>query len=81
MQCFAWAFYFTAAKFGAYGKVCSTAFVIMSITDALEPYAVLSSLTQFATVFHLPTSLDALPLSSSTLIIIVDFFDGHATSP
>jgi hypothetical protein len=27
-----------AAKFGAYGKICSIAFVI-SITDALEPCA------------------------------------------
>jgi hypothetical protein len=34
---------------------CSIAFVT-SITDALEPCAALPSLTQFATVFHLPAS-------------------------
>jgi hypothetical protein len=45
-----------AAKFGAFGKICSIAFVV-SIIDELEPCAALPSLTQFATVFHLPTSL------------------------
>jgi hypothetical protein len=57
----------TAAKFGAYGKICSIAFVI-SIIDALETCAALPSLIQFATVFHLPASSIALPLSPSTLI-------------
>jgi hypothetical protein len=37
--------------------------------------AALPSLTQFAPVFHLPASLSALPLSPSTTITIVDFFD------
>jgi hypothetical protein len=52
---------FTAAKFGAYGKICSIAFVT-SITDALELCAALLSLTKFATVFHLPASLNAFRL-------------------
>jgi hypothetical protein len=52
-----------------------------SITDALEPCAALPSLTQFATTFHSLASLSALRLSSSTLITIVDFFDGQAMSP
>jgi hypothetical protein len=69
-----------AAKFGAYGKIFSIAFVI-SISDALEPCAALPSLTHFATVFHLPASLSAFSLSPSTHIKIVDFFDGQATSP
>jgi hypothetical protein len=45
MQRFVWAFYFTAAKFGAYEKICSTAFVTSTI-DVLEPCAALPSLTQ-----------------------------------
>jgi hypothetical protein len=77
---FAWALYFTAAKFGAYWEICSIAFVI-SITDALEPCAALLSLTQLNTVVHLPASLNAFQLSPWTLIKTVDFFDGHATLP
>jgi hypothetical protein len=61
-------------------KICSIAFVT-STTDALEPYAALPSLTQFASVFHLPASLNAFQLSPSTRVIIVDFFDGQAMSP
>jgi hypothetical protein len=71
---FARAFYFTASKFGVYGNICSIAFVI-TITDALEPSAALPSLTQFATVFHLPASLSAFPLSPSTHITIANFSD------
>jgi hypothetical protein len=52
-----------AAKFGAYRKICSIAFVT-STTDALEPCAALQSLTQFATFVHLPASFNAFPLSS-----------------
>jgi hypothetical protein len=40
MKRFAWAQYVTAAKFGAYGKIGSTAFVT-STTDAFEPCAAL----------------------------------------
>jgi hypothetical protein len=61
----------------AYGKICSIA-VVTSITDALEPCAALPLLTQFATVFHLPASLNAFPLSPSTRITIVGFYDGQA---
>jgi hypothetical protein len=50
------------SEFGAYGKICSIAFVT-SITDALEPYAALLTHTQFATVFHLPASLNAFRMS------------------
>jgi hypothetical protein len=39
-------------------------FVFASITDALEPCAALPSLTQFATVFHLPASLNAFKFES-----------------
>jgi hypothetical protein len=67
------------AKFGAYGKTCSIAFVT-SITDALEPCAALTSLTQFATAFYPPACENALPLSRSTLVTIVDFFDGQVAS-
>jgi hypothetical protein len=74
------AFYFTASKFGAYGKICSNAF-FTSITVALKACAALPSLTQFATVFHLLASLNAFRLSPSTHIIIVDFYYGQATSP
>jgi hypothetical protein len=56
-------------------------FLTSSTTDALEPCAALPSLTQYATVFHLPASLNALQLSPSTHIIIVVFFDGQAMSP
>jgi hypothetical protein len=66
--------------FGAYGKICSISFVT-SITDALEPCAAIPSFTQLAIVFHLPASLSALPLSPTTEITIVGFFDGQATSP
>jgi hypothetical protein len=59
---FVWAFYFTAAKFGDYGKICSIAFVT-STTDALETCDALPLLTQFAAVFHLPASLNAFQLS------------------
>jgi hypothetical protein len=48
LWCFAWAFYFTAAKSGAYGKIFPIAFVIYK-TDVLEPCAASISLTQFAT--------------------------------
>jgi hypothetical protein len=65
---------------GTYEKICSIAFVT-SRTDALEPCAALPSLTQLATVFHMPASLKAFQLSPSTRIIIVDFFDGQAMSP
>jgi hypothetical protein len=58
----------------------STSFVT-STTDALEPCAALPSLTKFATVFHLPASLNAFQLSPSTNTIIVVFFDGQAMSP
>jgi hypothetical protein len=68
------------AKFGAYGKICSIAFV-NSITSAHEPCAALPSLTQFDTVFHLPACLNAFRLSPSTYIAIVGFFDGQAMSP
>jgi hypothetical protein len=67
-------------KFGAYGKICSIAFVTF-ITDALEPHAALPSLTQFATVFHLLASANAFRFSPSTIITIVDFVDGHTMSP
>jgi hypothetical protein len=40
----------TAAKIGAYGKTRSIA-VVISIIDALEPYAALPSLIQFTTSF------------------------------
>jgi hypothetical protein len=70
----------SAAKFGAYGKICSIAFVI-SITDALEPCTASPSLKQLATEFHLPTSLSALTLSPFTRNTIADFFKGQATSP
>jgi hypothetical protein len=46
----------------------------------LEPRAALPLPTQLATVFHLPASLSALPLSPSTLNTIADFIDGQATS-
>jgi hypothetical protein len=74
------AFYFTAAKSGAYGKICSIAFVTFT-TDALDPCAALPSLTQFAILFCLPASLNAFQLSPSTRIIIVVFYDGQAMSP
>jgi hypothetical protein len=80
MKRFVGVFCFTAAKFGAYGTICSIAFVT-SITDALEPCAALPSLTKFSTIFHLPASSNAFRLSFSTSITIVDFLDGHATSP
>jgi hypothetical protein len=66
--------------FGAYGKICLIAFAI-SIIDALESCAALPSRTQSATVFRPQAISSALPLSPSTLIIIVDFSDGQATSP
>jgi hypothetical protein len=69
-----------AVKFGAYGKICSIAFVT-SITDALEPCAALPSLKKIATVFHVPASLNAFQLSPSTRIVAVVFFDGQAMSP
>jgi hypothetical protein len=69
-----------AAKFGAYGKIFSIAFATSTI-DVIEPCAALPLLTQFATVFHLPASLNAFQLSPSTHIIIVVFFDGQAMSP
>jgi cytochrome c oxidase assembly factor CtaG len=69
-----------AAKFGAYGKICSISFVT-STTDVLEPCAALTLHSQFATVFHLPAYLNAFQLSPSTHIIIVVFFDGQAMSP
>jgi hypothetical protein len=69
-----------AAKFGAYGKICSIAFVT-STTDALKPCAALPSLTQFATVFHLPASLNAFRFSPSTHNTIIVFFDGQAIRP
>jgi hypothetical protein len=53
----------------------------MATTDVLEPCAALPLLTQFATVFHLPASLNAFQLSPSTHIKIVVFFDGQAMSP
>jgi hypothetical protein len=58
----------------------SIAFVT-SIIDALKPFAALQYLTQLATVFHLPASLNAFRLSPSTRIIDVDFYDGQAMSP
>jgi hypothetical protein len=67
-------------NFGTYGKTFSTAFVT-STTDVLEPCAALPSLTQFATVFHLPASLNTFQWSHSTNIIIVVFFDEQAMSP
>jgi hypothetical protein len=54
---------------------------VTSTTDALESCSALPSLTQFATVFHLPASSNAFQLSPSTRIIIFDFFDGQAMSP
>jgi hypothetical protein len=54
---------------------------IIFITDEPEPFAALPSPTQFSTVFHLPASLSAFPLSPSTLTTVVDFFDGQAMSP
>jgi cytochrome c oxidase assembly factor CtaG len=69
-----------AAKFGAYGKIHSIAFVTFT-TDVLEPCAALPMLKQFATAFHLPASFNAFQLSPSTHIIIVVFFDGRAMSP
>jgi hypothetical protein len=69
-----------AAKFGAYGKICSIAFV-NSITDVLELCAALPSLMQFATVLYLPASLNAFRLSSWTNIIIAEFFGEKAMSP
>jgi hypothetical protein len=62
------------------GKICSFTFVI-SIFNVLEPCAALPSLKQFATVFHLPASLSAFPLTHSTPIKTVEFFDGPASSP
>jgi hypothetical protein len=80
-QSYAWAFFFTAAaKFGAYGKIFSIAFVTF-ITDALEPCAALTSLTKFSLVFYLSASLNAFRLSPLSHITIVDFFDGQAMSP
>jgi hypothetical protein len=36
---------------------------------------------KFASIYHQPVPLSAIPLIPSTLISIVDFFDGQATSP
>jgi hypothetical protein len=71
---------FYGSEIGAYGKICSIA-IVTSITDVLEPFASLPPLKQFATVLHLPASLNAFQLSPSTRNIIVDFFDGQAMSP
>jgi hypothetical protein len=60
-------------------KISSIAFVF-SIIEIFKAFAALPSLTQFATVFHLPASSSALLLSYLTLTIILDFFDGQATS-
>jgi hypothetical protein len=67
-----------AAKVGAYGKMRSITFVISNI-DAFEVCAALPSPNQFATVFHQPSSLSALPQSPSTLIMFVDFVEEQAT--
>jgi hypothetical protein len=63
-------------KFGAHGIICRIAFVI-SIIDEQEISAALPSITQVATVFQLAAYLSVLPLSPSTLITFIDFFDGQ----
>jgi hypothetical protein len=68
------------SEISANREICSVAFVTFT-TDALEPCAALPSLTQFATVFHLPASSNAFQLSPSTHITIAVFFAGQATSP